>query len=280
MDHINLALYSYGWDNQLSMEEKLRLAHEMGYAGVEFAGGYGGVSAEDMKAMLAKYQLKAISSHVGLAAIAADLPYLQAIGAQFAIVPMHPFADHAETLEFAAQLNEVGKLAAQYGIKVGYHNHTQEFYVVDGKPLLDLLIENTDPAYVGIELDCGWATAAGIDAAAYISKYAGRFFAIHVKENSKVTGVEKPRSAHEKQPEWKIGPDGKPIIPPEVMAHFAELMKLNVPTGQGIVDWKAVRAAAEAQGCKAFIVEREYSYDGKDRVDCLKEDIDWLKANV
>lgn len=280
MENINLALYSYGWDNQLSMQDKLRLAHEMGYTGVEFAGGYGGVSAQDMKALLAQYQLKAISSHVGLAAIPGDLPYLQAIGAQFAIVPMHPFATQEETLEFAAQLNEAGKLAAQYGIKVGYHNHTQEFYVVDGKPLMDLLIESTDPAYVGIELDCGWATAAGIDPAAYISKYAGRFFAIHVKENSKVTGAEKPRSAHEKQPEWKMGPDGKPIIPPEVMAHFAELMKMNVPTGQGIVDWKAIHAAAQAQGCQAFIVEREYSYDGKDRVDCLKEDINWLKANV
>lgn len=280
MENINLALYSYGWNNTLSMEEKLKKAAEMGYAGVEYAGGYGGVDAAEMQRLLAKYNLKALSSHVGMDAIARDLPFLKEVGAQFAIVPGFPFSTHEEAKECARLLNENGQLAAPYGIKVGYHNHTSEFFVVDGKPLLDTVIENTDPALVGIELDCGWASAAGIDPAAYIAKYAGRFIAIHVKENSKVTGPDKPHSPKDEQPQWKIGPDGKPIIPEEVMRHFEELMKMNVPTGQGIVDWKAVKAAAEAQGCHAFIVEREYSYDGKERVDCLQEDVNWLKANL
>jgi len=56
---------------------------------------------------------------------------------------------------------------------------------------------------------------------------------------------------------------------------------MNVPTGQGIVDWKAVKAAADGQGCWYYIVEREYSYNvPPDRVACLREDFEYLKNNV
>ena len=58
--------------------------------------------------------------------------------------------------------------------------------------------------------------------------------------------------------------------------------RLNVPQGTGIVDWKAVKAAADAQ-CDdvIYVVEREASYnDPQDRVACLAEDIAWLKANL
>ena len=59
--------------------------------------------------------------------------------------------------------------------------------------------------------------------------------------------------------------------------------KLNVPQGTGIVDWKAVKAAADAQwdGEVTYVVEREASYnDPQDRVACLAEDIAWIKANL
>ena len=76
--------------------------------------------------------------------------------------------------------------------------------------------------------------------------------------------------------------DGKPIIPPEFKRMMEEREKLNVPTGTGIVDWKAVKAAADAQwdGEVLYVVEREASYGGKDRVTCLAEDLAWLKENL
>jgi sugar phosphate isomerase/epimerase len=156
-----------------------------------------------------------------------------------------------------------------------------EFWVDEGRPLLDYVIEHTDPEFVGIELDCGWASAAGIDPAEYIIKHAGRIMAVHVKENGKVTGPDKPKSPKDPQPEFKLDENGRPVIPEEIMKHFRELMRTNVPTGTGIVDWKAVKAAADAQGCRAYIVEREHSYnDPQDRVQCLREDFEYLKKNV
>lgn len=283
MDNIYLALYSFGFDSPLSMEEKLKTASEIGYRGVEFAGGYGGLDAAKMKELLARYGLKAVSSHVQAGGVVSDLPFLSDIGAQMVIVPGYPFATRDEALECAETLNGLGREAKKHGLKVGYHNHTREFWEEGGRPLLDYVIEGTDPALVGIELDCGWASAAGADPAAYIRRHAGRVMAVHVKENGRVIGPDKPRSAKEEQerPAFKLDENGKPIIPEEILKRFEEHMKLNVPTGRGIVDWKAVKAAADAQGCGVYIVEREYSYnEPKDRVQCLREDFDYLQKNV
>lgn len=283
MDNIYLALYSFGFDSPLSMEEKLKTAAEIGYTGVEFAGGYGGLDAAKMKEALARYGLKAVSSHVQAGGVVNDLPFLAGIGAKMAVVPGYPFATRDEALECADTLNGLGREAAKHGLKVGYHNHTSEFWEEGGRPLLDYVIEATDPALVGIELDCGWASAAGADPAAYIRKHAGRVMAVHVKENGRVIGPDKPRSAKEEQerPTFRLDANGKPIIPEEILKKFEEHMKLNVPTGRGIVDWKAVKAAADAQGCGVYIMEREYSYnEPKDRVQCLREDFDYLLRNV
>ena len=283
MDKIYLQLYSFGHECTLTMEEKLQATAEIGYVGVEFAGGYENISSTEMKKLLEKLNLDAISAHVRMDAIVDTLPYMAELGAKMIIVPSHPFANKAEALEAAELLNKNGKEAAKYGIKIGYHNHTSEFYLDEGKHLLDYVIENTDPEYVSFELDCGWASAAGVNPVEYINKYAGRFIAVHVKENSKVLGPDKPRSAHDKEkwPKFELDENGKPIIPEEIRKIWEEHAKIDVPTGTGIVDWKAVKAAADAQGCIAYIVEREWSYNvPQDRVQCLKEDFEYLKNNI
>lgn len=282
MDKIYLQLYSFGMENnKLSMEDKLKITSDIGYCGVEYAGGYGNLSAADMKKLLKKYNLDAVSSHVPMDSVSKDIPYMAEIGGKMIIVPNFPFSNKEEALNLADLLNKHGKEASKYGLKIGYHNHTGEFYVDEGKPILDYVIENTDPQYVSFELDCGWASAAGIKPIEYINKYAGRFIAVHVKENNAVIGVDKPRSPKEPMPKFNFDKDGKPIIPEEIKKMFEKRLKLNSPTGSGIIDWKAVKATADAQGCIAYIVEREYSYNNPpDRVQCLKEDFEYLKNNV
>ena len=212
-----------------------------------------------------------------------DLPYLAKLGVTFVACPMAAFNTTEEAKETADELNKFGKLAKEYGITIGYHNHTQEFNKDGDKYLFDWVIENTDPETVAFEIDCGWASAAGIDPVEYIKQHAGRIAAIHIKENGAVIGPDKA-SSRKNPPEWpkfELDEDGKPIFPPEFIKMMQERDKLNVPTGSGIVDWKAVKAAADAQRDGViYVVEREASYDGKSRIDCLKEDVAWLKANV
>jgi sugar phosphate isomerase/epimerase len=279
MERISLALYSFGMDSALTMEQKLRTAAEIGYHGVEFAGGFGGLDAAGINRILRETGLVAHSAHVRFDDMDAQLPMLAEIGVAMCIVPMHAFATKEETLAFAEQLNEKGRETAKHGIRIGYHNHTGEFFVDEGKPLMDWLIEGTDPSLVGFELDCGWASAAGADPVAYLRQHAGRFMAIHIKENAKVIGPDKPFSAKEPMPSFKMDEHGKPIIPEAFLAKMQERRSLNVKAGTGIVDWKAVIGTAESVGATVRIVERESSYnEPQDRVACLREDFAYLSA--
>ena len=283
MDKINLQLYSFGTESGLSLGEKLRCAGEMGFTGIEFAGGYSEIPAEEMRRLLKEAGVTADSAHVSIDAMEKEFPYLATLGVRYVICPMASFNTSEEAKELAEDLNRLGRIAAQYGILTGYHNHTDEFYRTNGRYLYDELIENTDPNHVAFEIDCGWASAAGVDPVAYIQKHAGRICAIHIKENGGVVGAQKPPSRHGKSPfaDIKLDEDGRPIFPPEFLKAMEERDKLNVPQGTGIVDWQAVRAAADAQRDGVlYIVEREASYGGKDRVSCLKEDIAWIKGHL
>ena len=281
MENINLQLYSFGFDCPLSLLEKIKAAGEMGYSGVEFARGYEEIPVEEVQKALDEAGVKAVSAHVAFNFMEQDLPYLAKLGVKYVACPMAAFNTIEEAKETAEDLNKFGQIAKQYGITIGYHNHTGEFYQVDGKYLMDVLMENTDPETVAFEIDCGWASAAGIDPVAYIQQHAGRIAAIHIKENGAVIGADKPASRYDPPMKFELDADGKPIVPPEFIKMMQEREKLNVPQGTGIVDWKAVKAAADAQRDGVlYVVEREASYGGKDRITCLKEDIAWLKENL
>jgi sugar phosphate isomerase/epimerase len=283
LDKIYLATYSFGFDSGLDLPGKIRKAAEIGYDGVELAGGYEGLSAAEIKSVLDEAGIECISSHVELDNIGDELPFLAELGCKFVICPMYSITSRDDVLELAAKLTELGRKAASYGLKVGYHNHHTEFWKEDGEYFLETLINNTKPEDVVFQLDCGWASAAGIDPAGFIKQYAGRFISVHIKENNKVIGVEKPkpRPKDGSGPSFELDENGKPIIPPEFLKMMEEMTRINCRTGDGIIDWKEVKAAADAQGCIAYIVEREYSYnEPKDRIQCLVEDLRYLRTNV
>src|SRR5262249_26271842 len=88
----------------------------------------------------------------------------------------------------AAQTNELGKVAKKFGIKVLIHNHTEEFELLDdGKTTTyDILLAETDPALVAMELDIGWASVAGQNILSMFQKHPNRFELWHVKD---ATGI-------------------------------------------------------------------------------------------
>lgn len=283
MENINVQVYSL-ISEPISPIEKLQTIAKLGFAGAEFTADFTEVPLEEMKKVLAETGLNVPSAHVGLDKIEEVIPYFAELGTKLIICPMTDFCNKAEALEVAEELNRLGQIAKPYGIKIGYHNHTDEFYMDEGKYLYDWLIDACDPEVTAFQVDCGWCSAAGVNPVEFINSHAGRIGAIHIKENGGVIGSKQPRSRHKEYPPFKFELDenGKPIFPPEFLKMKEEHDKLNVPQGQGIVDWKAVKAAADAQCDNViYVVEREASYnDPQDRVACLAEDIAWLKANL
>jgi Sugar phosphate isomerases/epimerases len=275
MDRIFLQMYSFGNNDPANMETDLKLAADMGYCGVELFGPNFVMETEKMKRVLEENHLTAISLHTQTDKVLEMIPYAKALGLRFVGIGMEYLPDAAAAEAFAKRLNEIGAACSKEGIMLTYHNHTQEFKQCGEKKILEIIAENTNPDFVGLELDAGWCAAAGDDPIAFVRKYNGRVKLIHVKESSEVLGVQPAINFSD----MKFDEAGRPVFSDEMKRMFQKSQEINCAAGEGIVDWKKLREAADACGCEAYIVEREYTYSG-DRLECLEADIDYYKKNM
>lgn len=161
----------------------------MGYDGVELAGLYG-KSPEEIRAVLDRWGLKAISAHVPYEAFAQDLEGTVAayrkIGCPYVAVPYlggerwYGGSQYQETLSFLAV---IAKRCKEAGMRLLYHNHTHEFAKTEaGGYQLDAFYGAEETAELAAELDLCWLKVGGADPAAHLRKYSGRCPLVHVKD--------------------------------------------------------------------------------------------------
>ena len=272
MVELGLQLYSFEDGTERTLEEKIRLAAKMGYKGVELFGPFNDMDPVVLKGLLDELGMKAISMHISTDLVTSKVEFAKTLGIKYIGIGMEPLFDLEGVYAYAKKLDEIGSVLAEHGLMVTYHNHTQEYAEFNGERIIDVLINNTDSNAVGIELDAGWCAAAGVDPIVFVKENAGRIKLIHIKESSKAVGPQPPMDFSK----FEKGEDGRPVIPQEVLDKFKELHEINCAAGAGLVDWKALKAVADEQGCEAYIVEREYSYEGT-RVECLEKDIETYK---
>jgi sugar phosphate isomerase/epimerase len=185
---IGLQLYTVRHLMKHDFEGTLAKVAEIGYREVEFAG-YFDHPAKDIKAMLDRHGLAAPSAHVDYANLGDKWPQTLAnakvIGHSYIVCPSVPknvSGSHAGGWKQAAQVfNRAGEASKAAGIEFAFHNHTEEFIPADGKLPYDLLLAETDPNLVKMEMDLFWITKAGFDPLAYFDRYPGRFPLVHVK---------------------------------------------------------------------------------------------------
>ena len=87
--------------------------------------------------------------------------------------------------EFAHDLNLAGIMARDAGLKLGYHNHNWEFFRLADDPsrtAFDILVDETDPDLVHLELDLFWATRGARDPVDIIEQNKGRILQYHIKD--------------------------------------------------------------------------------------------------
>ena len=177
------------------LEEVLSSLSEMGYRNVEpFT--LSGLSAEEYRALLDKYGLKASARHVdvGTPESPADFQQILADNKTLGIkyfgsgsTPIFPpiYTTEAEWIAYAEYLNELGALARQQGQTLMVHNHDIEFEIVfGGQTVFDILMANTDPRNVVFQLDLYWAAnGGGLDnPVEVLERYGNRIQLFHVKD--------------------------------------------------------------------------------------------------
>ncbi|HEY5586212.1 MAG TPA: sugar phosphate isomerase/epimerase [Ruminiclostridium sp.] len=230
--NIALQLYSIKEEEEESFEKALEMTARAGYKSVEFAG-YFGIDAEAMKKLLSKYGLTAVSSHRGIDQFAnkfeEELEYAKSVGYDMIVCPWLDCKSLDEVKASAAILEKCALIASKNGVKVGYHNHDQEFTKFEGKYALDILLELAPT--VMLEPDLFWVAYAGVDPVEYITPYAksGRICAIHAKE-------------------------------------ISENLKDNVYVGAGIIDFKGVIALVDPEKIPYIIEQEEYTSDHFDGI--------------
>ena len=185
-DQLSVQLYTVRGALEEDFDGTLAKIAEYGYTQVE---PFGFVNFFDqLKTGLAAHGLSAPTTHMGLLTVDdVDDVFVKAkeLGIETVIVPSTDPArwETAEGIaEIAAELNAAAAKAAEYGLKVGYHNHHFEFESrIDGKHGLEVLAEHLDPGVV-LQVDTYWAYAGGADVPALLERLGDRVVALHVKD--------------------------------------------------------------------------------------------------
>ena len=175
---------------------------DMGYRNVEpFT--LSGLSAEEYRALLDEYGLKASARHVdvGTPENPADIDQILAdnktLGIKYfgsggtPIFGDNPYTTEEQWLAYAEYLDEVGAQARAAGQRLFVHNHDVEFTQTFGdQRVYDILMANTDPRNVFFQLDLYWVTDGGFDPIDVIEQYGNRIQLFHVKDAAEDGSIE------------------------------------------------------------------------------------------
>lgn len=257
---LGIQLYMLGDEVGNALDETLRQVADIGYREVELPHFYNREPSVLARA-IGDAGLTCPSIHVTLDPLWPNMPTLRdmgliadaaaTLGANHIVVPIFPVPEKlarpmrenetsgqlisdiaskmtvADWRDIAGKLNDAGATLGRRGLKLSYHNHNVEFVkMADGRTAFDVLVAETDPAQVGLELDLGWVAAAGLDPVAMVERYASRIRQVHMR-------------------------DLKPTPPnTEIFMNPADL-------GQGTMDWKRLLPALERAGVEHFYVEQD-----------------------
>lgn len=227
---IGLQLYTVRDQLQSDFVGTLERVAEIGYGEFEFAGYYNH-SPSQVREVLDRLDVTAPSAHVQLGQFRGDLDRLlgdaQVMGHQFLIVPIANGRTADGWRELAAEFNRIGEVVARAGLQFGYHNHAGEFEDLGGGvTAYDILLQETEPALVAMELDLYWAVRGGQDPLAMFANDPGRYRLFHVKDMVDLAGSQE-----------------------------------MAPVGEGELDFSAIFARAAEAGVEHYFVEHDNAAD-------------------
>jgi sugar phosphate isomerase/epimerase len=227
-----------------------------------------GLDAGEMRSVLDRHGLSVacsqISGRIDDLGPVADVAH--ALGIRYLIIAMPPeflsvtpkgpvvseVKDADQILHLAERLNRLGSSCRETGLSLGYHNHHMEFALVGTIRAYDLLLSQTDPGLVRMELDVGWAQAGGVSPEDYLSRYEGRFVSCHLKD---------------------FAPD-LPLSAELPEAPIPNMRRMVAP-GDGTVDFAKVLAEMDRQGIEHGFVECDMPGDA---MEVARRGIRYLKS--
>ena len=204
----SLQLYTLRNAIQEDLPGTIRKVAEIGFTQVE---PYNFVAtAKELGAALKENGLIAPSGHAPL--LSQDQDEIFAAARELGIgTVIEPYitAEHWQNAEdiqaTAAKLNAAARKGAEYGIRVGYHNHAWELEsTIEGKTALEYFEGLLDPELV-LEVDTYWVAVGGKDPAEILAKLGDRVKFIHIKDGPLTTDTKAQQPAGQGRiPVWDV----------------------------------------------------------------------------
>jgi sugar phosphate isomerase/epimerase len=210
----------------------MKRVRAIGYEAVQISG-VGPISPREIRRMTDAEGLKVCATHeAGQDILERPEAVIDVLGTLGCTLTAYPFPDQpldsrADVERLADGLNRSGAVLKAAGMTLTYHNHELEFRKFEGRTVLDILFERTDPSLVQAELDTYWVQAGGADPVAWCERMAGRLPMIHLKD-------------------YAVDP--------------VERAPVMAALGEGNLDLPRIIAAAERSGCQWFIVEQDRGF--------------------
>lgn len=184
---IGINLYSIRHELARVPEESLRKLAEAGFDAVELYLSPNLPSPEVMKQLCDRCGLAICGLHDihVLDNPQAALEAAEIVGSNGVTYPYpagRDLSDFAQVEKLAADLNAAGAFFAQHGKTLTYHNHHLEFMRSGGAPVLEQLLEKTDPRFVQFQLDIYWVQYGGGDPLDWCRKLGDRLAQLHVRD--------------------------------------------------------------------------------------------------
>ncbi len=223
---------------------------EIGYKSVQISGPRP-LSPKEIVELCAEHGLVINSTHESSDLILEDpaqvVSTLNAFGCDYTAYPYPAGVDFESVASIDSlieRLNAAGKILTEAGKTLCYHNHNHEFRKVDGEIIFERIFRKTDPRYIQGEPDTYWVQLGGGSPEAWCHHLKGRLPLLHLKD-------------------YMTNAENKP--------EFTEI-------GNGVLNFKAIIAAAESSGCKWFIVEQDRCPG--DPFDSLEQSFKYIRDNL
>jgi sugar phosphate isomerase/epimerase len=261
---IGIQLYTVGADIQADAPAAVRKIASIGYKEVETEGFGSLKTAAEFRKVLDDNGLRCPSAHLQF-----DLSKLQkafddanALGCKYATASvarqllqspgdtMAPMTEE-DSKRLVDLMNILGSAAKKSGLVFASHNHTEQFSPVLGKTAFDYLVNHTDPETVAFEVDCGWASVAGVDPGELVKAHPGRVKMLHVKDffefekGARAGGPNSPKGAE---------------------------------IGAGVIDYKKIFAEMKGKGIEHSFVEQEGPFSRMPAMQAAKADYAYLHS--
>ncbi len=143
----------------------------------------------------------------------------------------YPFDEKTCRQAIAVYNTKAGEALAKQGLTFFYHVHGYEFQPYKDGTLFDLLLAETNPKFVNLQMDVFWIVHPGQDPVKLLEKYPSRWKLTHVKGMREGT-------------------------PTGLLTGHTDLTN-DVAVGTGKIDYAPILAAAKKIGVKWYFIEDE-----------------------